>query len=231
MKAMFAMRTINENAYTLMEKTLELMELFGLPLSILAWMTVFVGSITMGLVLRRHPFGGKVTAAIGVGVISLLAHLTDYIVTLQITPDLSLEANPLWRNIIDQWGLAVAKWYGLTGKAMLAILSFEFYAYYLLQRERLFPETANSLSSFFRNYGKSKTGAKINIGSIVNYFSFMFALLGPFYFYIAFLNSFSDSRHYLSLPAAPIVLLVYLIILSLSYFILNYRAFQKTMNT
>jgi len=222
------MHSINENAYILMEKTLELMEVFGLPLSILAWVTVFIGSIIMGIVLRKHPFRGKVNAAIIVGVVSLLAHLSDYIVTLQITPDLSLEANPLWRNVVDDLGLSIAKWYGLTGKLMLAILSFEFYAYYLLKRERLFPERAENLSSFIRKFGKSETGAKINFGSMANYFSFMFAMLGPFYFYVALLNGFSNSPLYLSLPAAPIGLLIYLISLYFLYFILNYRAFRKT---
>jgi hypothetical protein len=223
------MQSINEKAYSLLEQVLVLMEMFGLPLSIAAWITVFLGSIGMGLVLRKYSLRGNLNIAIIVGVISLAAHLADYIITLRISPDLSLEANPLWRNIIDAFGLGIAKWYGLTGKIMLAILSFEFYAYYLLFREGLFPETVATIVSFFRKFGASKKGRRLNMESILNYFSFMFALLGPFYFYIALLNSLIDSPAYLLFPAAPLALIIYLIFLSLFYFILNYRAFRRTV--
>jgi hypothetical protein len=221
------MLKINENAYYLLEQILELMEVFGLPLSIIAWMTVFLGSIAMGVVLSKFSLLGNIHAAIWVGAISLTAHLADYFVTLEITPDLALEANPLWRNVIDGYGLGIAKWYGLTGKIMLAILSFEFYAYYLLQREKLFPEKTTGFLSFFRQFGANKTRRSPNLASIFNYFSFMFSLLGAFYFYIAMLNSLVDSHLYLFFPAAPIALLVYLLVISLSYFLLNYRKFRQ----
>ncbi|MCP3954290.1 MAG: hypothetical protein GY697_19040 [Desulfobacterales bacterium] len=224
-------QSINEKAYSLLEQVLVLMEKFGLPLSIAAWITVFLGSIGMGFVLRKYSLHGNRNIALIVGVITLVAHLADYIITLKISPDLSFEANPLWRNIIDAFGLDIAKWYGLTGKILLAILSFEFYAYYLLHRKKLFPDTADNIVSFFCKFGSNKKDKGPNLVTVVNFFSFLFALLGPFYFYIALLNSFTDSPAYFLFPAAPIALIFYLVSLSLVYFFLNYRAFRQALIT
>jgi hypothetical protein len=51
-----------------------------------------------------------------VGSMALAGNLAAYFVTVRHSPDLALEANPLWRNVLDHFGLRIAKWYGLSGK-------------------------------------------------------------------------------------------------------------------
>ncbi len=191
----------------------------------MAWITVFAGSIGMLLVLRKYSLSGKLKIPLIIGLTTLIAHLADYYITLKVSPDLSLEANPLWRNIIDSFGLNIAKWYGLTGKILLSILSFEFFAFYLIKQKSMFPEVASNIISFYQQFGKTQTTRKLNVECILNYFSFMFALLGPFYYYIALLNS--DSLFQNLLPAVPLMLILYLCALTILYFILNYSAFKK----
>ena len=220
------MRRLNDTAYAFLEKVMQFFELFGLPLSIVAWITVFAGSIGMLLVLRKHSLNEKIKLPLIIGLATLIAHFADYYITLKVSPDLSLEANPLWRNMIDSFGLNIAKWYGLTGKIFLSILSFEFFAFYMIKRKSMFPVAASNIVSFYQQFGKTQTIRKINVECIINYFSFMFALLGPFYFYVALLNS--DSLFQDVLPAAPIVLIFYLFSLTILYFMLNYLAFKKS---
>ena len=222
------MQYINELIYGLFDRVLHLPGSFGLPLGVLAWAVVFMGSLGMGVVLWKQPLHGKLKGPLVIGILSLAAHLADYFVTLWVSPDLSLEANPLWRHIIHAYGLTAAKWYGLTGKILLAILSVEFYAYYLLHRRRLFPDAAADMTAFFRTFGARNAGRGVHVEGMVNYFSFMFALLGPFYFYIALLNALVDTSIYLYLPAAPLALLFYLMFLSWFYFVLNYREFRRS---
>jgi len=143
--------SLNEIVYQTLYQLFDLVTIFGTPLSILAWVTVFAGSVGMVFVLRMHHMKGKWKASCAVGSIALAAHLLDYYVTLKVSPDLSLEANPLWCIVVDKMGLKVALWYGLTGKIMLAVLSFEFFAYYLIHRESLLPNNANNFLSFCKN--------------------------------------------------------------------------------
>lgn len=206
-----------------------IVEGMGLPLAILAWVSVFGGSIGMVFVLRRHSMTGRWLPSLVVGGIALLAHLLDYFVTLRLTPDLSLEANPLWRIVVDRMGLGVAKVYGLSGKILVSILSFELFAFYLIQRERLFPGSATGFADFQRRFGtQGTTGWRGSCQNIGSFFAFMFALLGPFFFYITFLNSIgADETLCARLPSLPVVIAAYLILLMLAYGWANYRAFRR----
>lgn len=99
-------------------RLLATIERIGVWLSILAWVTVAGGAVAMAYVLRHEMRRAVWTAAAIVGLVALLANFADYFVTLYRSPDLTLEANPLWRNIVDSFGLQVAKWYGHTGKSL-----------------------------------------------------------------------------------------------------------------
>ena len=221
------MKNLNEQAYEVLEWAFEVVEQMGLPIAALAWLTVFVSSVAMVYVLKRSgSIRGVWVPSVAVGVASLVAHLLDYAVTLHITPTLSLEANPIWRIVIDEFTLSIAKFYGLSGKVLLSILSFELYAFYLIQRVELFPERASGFLSFWKGYGSRDPNRHSPTWSnSANFFAFAFALLGPFFFYVALLNSLIDNPIYLIFPALPIALSLYLVVVVLFYFVSTYRAY------
>jgi hypothetical protein len=224
------MKNLNEQAYELLGWAFGVVEQVGLPIAILAWLTVFVSSVAMIFVLRRSgSIRGVWVPSAAVGIASLVAHLLDYAVTLHITPTLSLEANPIWRIVIDEFDLATAKFYGLSGKVLLAILSFELYAFYLIQRVELFPEHASGFLSFWKGYGsRNRKRHRVSWSNSVNFFAFAFSLLGPFFFYVALLNSLIDNPNYLFFPALPIALSSYLVLVVLLYFVSTYRAYGSS---
>jgi len=167
-----------------------------------------------------------------VGGTALIAHLLDYSITLKVSPDLFLEANPIWRAVIDRMGLSFAIWYGLTGKIILSILSFECFAYYMIQRETLLPEKIDGFVSFLRNFGKYNSSKKWpSLENMTNFFSFLFAFIGHFCFYIAILNSLVNRDAYLLLPSMPVMLIAYLVILTFAYLFGNYIFFKKSLMT
>ena len=147
------------------------------------------------------------------------AHIFDYYVTLKISPDLSFEANPLWLIVVHKMGLNAALWYGLTGKIILSVLSFEFFAYYLIHRKSLIPKQSDSFLSFCRNFGRNKRSKRLNLIPMLNFFSFLFSLLGLFCLYVALLNSITDESLYLLMPSMPLMLLVYLFVLVATSFV------------
>lgn len=95
---------------------------FDLPLAALAWVTVAGGALGLHLLLRGVR-GSRFERrwALAVGLVALGCHLQDIGVTLAVTPDLAIEANPLWRAVLARAGLPVAIAYGLTGKLLLAL--------------------------------------------------------------------------------------------------------------
>ena len=106
------------------EKLFDLMsqvEALGVWLSVLAWLVVACGAVIMARALRGERRRGVWISATLVGAFALTANLADYAVTLHRSPDLGMEANPLWRNVVDRWGLQVAKGYGLTGKILVEL--------------------------------------------------------------------------------------------------------------
>lgn len=211
--------------YDLLEAAFVLVERLGLPLAVAAWVTVFGGAIAMALVLRRRDMARCWVPAAVVGGLGLVAHLLDYFVTLRITPDLSMEANPIWRIAVHHFGLTIAKAYGLTGKLLVSVLSFELFAFYLSQRRELFPDRADGFADFVRRFGKA--GARGKVANIASFFSFSFALFGPYFFYITFMNaSGEDEALYARLPSPPVAIAAWLVLVGAAYFVESYRAFR-----
>lgn len=223
------MTAFNETVYKALYQFFDLMERFGLPWSILAWVLVFFGSIGMVFVLRRHSMKGMWKPSLIVGGMAFAAHILDYYVTLRMNPDLSFEANPIWSVVVHKMGLNVAFWYGFTGKILLAVLSFEFYAFYLIHRESLIPKEADGFLSFCRYFGRGKRSKKLNFITMINFFSFLFSLAGLFCFYVALLNSIVYKGFYLLMPSMPLMLLVYISVLVIAYFLSNYRVFKDRL--
>lgn len=222
------MSDFNNLTYDFLEKVLTFFAQFGLPMIVLAWSMVFLAAIGMIFVLRKHSLRGKWQAALIVGSVSLVAHLIDFFGTLKVCPDLSFEANPIWCVVVEKMGLSLARWYGFTGKVLLAIISFEFFAYYLTQRETLLPDRAQGFFSFWRNFGKKDLSKSvIRFANIKNFFAFLFALIGPFCLYIALLNSITDSELYMRMPSMPLMLLLYLFFLTLGFLFGNYWSFKR----
>ena len=181
----------------------------------------------MAIVLRPARTRSVWLPAFVVGITALTAHVLDFAVTLRMSPDLEAEANPIWRIVIDNWGLSVAKLYGFTGKVLLSILSFELFAYYLGQRECLFPDRAERFSIFWRHFGAGYPSGLVQWQNLASFFAYSFSLLGPFFFYVALLNSLSNSTLYLRFPSMPMALAGYLAALAVSYFVVTYRAFRR----
>jgi len=214
---------MNDWSNEAIEKIFILVGRLGFPLTVAAWLMVFGFCIGMALVITKRLPRTVVISSLIVGGLSLAAHLFDYFGTLRITPDLAVEGNPIWRIVVERLGLPVARWYGLTGKIMLAVLSFEFFAYYLSGRARLLPSTARDFTDFWKKYGENAgPGTRI-----ANFFAFLFALIGPFCFYIALLNALSNSELYIRIPAMPIMLAAYIIILASIYLVGNYLSWRQ----
>lgn len=210
----------------LLDQSFVLVQQLGLPLAIAAWVTVFAGAIVLFVILRGTDTRGVWPWALGVGSLGLLAHLLDYFVTLRITPDLTLEANPLWRVIIDRFGLTIARAYGLSGKVLLSVLSAQLFAWHLSHRASLFPRTASGPLEFVRELGR---GAP-RLGNIRSFFAFAFALFGPYFFYITAMNVAGalESPWYERLPSPPVAILGYFALVTGAYFFSMWRAFRGT---
>lgn len=162
-----------------------LVERVAPPLGAAAW------PVALGLVLglgwglrgRLGAHRGTVGAMLGV---ALLAHLLDFALTLYITPDLALEANPLWRVVVERAGLPFAIAWGGTGKVLVAILHAEAAAWYLVLRERLYPERAEGFGAFVRGFGGSD---RVSVGRVLALLAFLAAGFAPFFFYVSVLNA------------------------------------------
>jgi hypothetical protein len=214
----------NIRIYEFFSNLLSMFEKFGLPLGISAWIAVCAGAVGMGMVLKKSFKRDILIPSLIVGSLSLVSHILDYFITIRISPDLQSEGNPIWRIIIDHFGVDFAKVYGFTGKIFLSILSFEFFAYYLIQRETLFPKDSDTFTDFWCRFGNNCSKSLINWQSVLNLFSFCFAFIGIFNLYVAMLNYVSDSPIYFGLPAMPIALCLHLFGIFTAYFILTYRA-------
>lgn len=213
----------------LLDQSFTVVQRLGLPLAIAAWLAVFGGAIVLGLILRTVDTRGTWPLALAIGALGLSAHLLDYFVTLRITPDLSLEANPLWRVIIDRFGLGFARVYGLTGKVLLSVLSTQLFAWHLSHRASLFPVAATGPLDFIKQLG---LGAP-RLGNIRSFFAFSFALFGPYFFYITGMNVIGalESPWYERLPSPPIAILGYFALVTAGYFASMWRAFSLSRRT
>lgn len=219
---------MTDHLHELLDWIYETVEPVGTPLAVLAWLTVFVGAIAMARVLQRYRWRSVVVPAGILGAACLAAHLLDYFVTLKISPSLAMEANPIWRIVVERWGLMPAKLYGLTGKLLLSVLGFQLFAFYLLQRSELFPESFSGFADFWRRFGATAgVRRRIEWRRLASFFAFSFALIGPFFFYVALLNSLAESPLYTRLPPMPLVLAVYLAATTAAYLLLTWRAARR----
>jgi hypothetical protein len=109
----------------------------------------------------------------------------------------------------------------------VAILSFEPFALYGAERSSLYPEPGEGFRSFWRRFGASDAQRRIQWRSLANFFAFALPLLGPFFLYVALLNSLSNDPLYLRFPSMPAVLIGYLGALVVAYFVLTYRAYAR----
>jgi hypothetical protein len=100
-------------------------------------------------------------------------------------PDLTFEASPLWRNVVDHFGLRIAKWYGLTGKVFVSVLAAQMFAFYLSQRETIYPAQARSLLHFLMRMGSRARTFRERLLGLFTIFAFFFAWVNVFYFCVA----------------------------------------------
>lgn len=201
----------------------------GAPIAVAAWLTVFAGAIALGRVLRGRMRGlwGRSLFVAGLAV---AGHTADIGMTLHMSPDLELEGNPIWLVVVERWGLDFALAYGITGQVLVCFLSGQLFAWYLLQRESLHPSGAATFLEYVRRCGE-RAPRRFGIAwrSTASLFAFLFATLGPFSFYIAFLNSMvldGDAWH--RWPSPLTAALAYLGAQVLGYFWLGWRAYGKT---
>ena len=208
-------------------QVLEVFESLGVSLSIVAWLTVFFGCLGLILLLQRERRSSIWKAAGLVGVLALVANLADFFVTFYRSPDLGLEANPIWRIVVDNWGVTVAWWYGFSGKILLSILAGLMYAFYLKRRDRLYPERAVYFFEFMRRMGGRAQTRRDRLAGLFTVLCFFFAGIQFFCFYIALLNwqVYSDSRP--QMPSALLVLVLMLLVIGAVFLILTYRSFQN----
>ena len=208
-------------------RLLSVLERLGLWPSIVAWLVVASGCVVMAFALRaERRLATWIPAAVVAGV-ALAANLTDYMVTLALSPDLAAEANPLWRNVLDAWGLQVAKWYGLTGKLFVSVLAGQMFAFYLANLSRLYPRRARSLVEFLRKMGDRSNTLGDRALALFTLFAFFFAGIQLLYFYIAFLNWLDGAPILHRLPSVPLAIVLLLLGISTAFALVSYRGFGR----
>ena len=212
----------------LLARLLAWIQTWGIWLSWLAWATVFFGALVMARVTRglwRREIRNKALAIIALAVV---AHLADYVVTLYRSPDLALEMNPLWVNIVRRHGLTIAKWYGLTGKLLVSLLAGQMTAFYLAHREQLFPHaSATTLGAFLRGLGSRAQTMPERLRNLFTVFAFFFAGLTFFYFYIALQNWIVDPALIDKLPSVPVAVGTYVALLCVAFVFFTRRAYTR----
>jgi|GEM_PF-2755555 len=212
----------------LLIRVLAWVESWGVWLSWLAWATVFFGALLMWRATRDVRGARTWTLALLVTALAIVAHMADYVITLRRSPDLALELNPLWRNVLLHYGLGVAKWYGLTGKLLVSVLSGQMTAFYLGNRSRIFPR-ASGLGplTVIRHLGERSASWRERGAALFTIFAFFFAGLTFFYFYIAYQNSITDPAQLDRLPSTPLAVLLYVVGLGVAFVLLTYRAYRS----
>lgn len=212
----------------LLFRSLVLLERLGVWLSVLAWLTVALGVAAMAYILRNEKLAIWRPALV-FGLMALSANLADYFVTLYRSPDLSWEANPLWRNVVDRFGLTVAKWYGLTGKILISVLAAQMLAFYLGNRKRLFPVQACSPLEFLARMGSQARTLRERVLGLFTIFAFFFAGVNLLYFYIAYTNWVDNPEGFVPLPSLPVSLLLFVSTVAVVFGVLTYREFRRSI--
>jgi hypothetical protein len=216
--------------YELLFRAFDLVEKMGAPIAIAAWLTVFLGSIGLGWVLRKHALRPHLVPALALGAISMLAHFSDIAVTLKISPDLALEGNPIWLIVLDRWGLSFAIAYGYTGKFLVGVLNVELYLWYRVTREQVYPAQASSFGEFARRLGE-RCPRRYGIAwmRIASLFAYLFGYLGLFSFWVAFQNYVGGTNEalYEKVPSPVIVLPIMLLTLAGFYLVETHAAWRR----
>ncbi len=210
---------------------LKIFEGVGLWLSIVAWFTVAGGAIVMFLPLRKVKRKSILISGAIVAAVVLAGNLADYFVTLHRSPDLALEANPLWRNVVDQLGLGIAKWYGLTGKIFVSILAGQMFAFYLANRERLFPVRAGTLREFLMRMGERSGNLRERFLALFTMFAFLFAFVQFLYFYIAGLNWITDADLLACFPPISLTVVCFVGLVFLAFVTITFQAYRNSSGT
>jgi hypothetical protein len=213
----------------LLFRSLDLLQRLGVWLSVVAWLTVAFGAAAMAYVLRKGNKPAVWRSASVFGILALSANLADYFVTLHRSPDLRWEANPLWRNVVDRFGLTTAKWYGMTGKIFVSVLAAQMVAFYLINRKLLFPVQPCSPLEFLARMGSRARTLRERLLGLFTIFAFFFAGINLFYFYIAYLNWVDDPEGFAFLPSVPVSLLLLVSTLAALFAVLTYRAFRHSL--
>ncbi len=212
----------------LLFRLLALLERLGVWLAVVAWLAIALGAAAMAYALRNERVSIWRRASL-VGILALAANLADYFVTLQRSPDLSFEANPLWRNVVDHFGLRIAKWYGLSGKVFVSVLAAQMFAFYLSRRETIYPSQARSLLHFLLRMGSRARTLRERLLGLFTIFAFFFAWVNVFYFYIAYTNSLNNPDMLEKLPSVPVSILILVALLAIAFSLTTYRAFRLSM--
>ena len=215
-------------AEDLLFRSLALLEGLGVWLAVVAWLAVAVGAAAMAYVLRNEKVRIWRRASLA-GILALAANLADYFVTLQRSPDLTFEANPLWRNVVDHFGLRIAKWYGLTGKIFVSVLAAQMFAFYLSRRETIYPAQASSVLQFLMRMGSRARTFRERLLGLFTIFAFFFAWINAFYLYIAYTNSLDNLDVLERLPSVPGSILILAATLAIAFSLTTYRAFRRSM--
>jgi len=203
------------------------LERLGVWLAVVAWLAVALGAAAMAYLLRNEKVAIWRRASL-VGSMALAANLADYFVTLRHSPDLTLEANPLWRNVVDHFGLRIAKWYGLSGKVFVSVLAAQMFVFYLSQRETIYPAHARSLLQFVMRMGNRTRTHRERLLGLFAIFAFFFAWINAFYFYIAYTNSLDKLDVLEQLPSVPVSALLFVAALAVAFSLTTYRAFRRS---
>ena len=209
-------------------RLLALLERLGVWLAVVAWLAVALGAAVMAYVLRNEKKTIWRRASLA-GILALVANLADYFATLRYSPDLALEANPLWRNVVDHFGLRIAKWYGLSGKILVSVLAAQMFAFYLCHRETLYPAHARSLTHFLMQMGSRARTLRERLLGLFTIFAFFFAWMNAFYLYVAYVNSIENLHVVERLPSVPVALLILVAAVAFAFSLTTYRAFRRSI--
>jgi hypothetical protein len=211
-----------------MEHAFALVAVVAGPLAIAAWPVALLAVLGLGWVLRPHLRAHR-AAFLAVLAVSLTAHLLDTALTLYITPDLALEANPLWTYVVEAAGLQIAIIYGFTGKVLTAFLHAECFVAYLALRSRMYPSESTNFQTFVARFGATADGG-VSWVRIAAMAAFIFGTFSPFFFYICLLNAiggvWEDFALYDALPSPLVATFVWGAALAGAFYVVSWRAFR-----
>ncbi len=221
---------MNTISYDAMAWVYDRVHALGLPLAVLSWLVVAATALGLGLLLRsceQRP--GERRLAVGVGLVALVCHLQDIGFTLVVTPDLAMEANPIWRAVLGAWGREPAILYGLSGKLLLSLVSYQLFALYLVQRRGLFPHASTPLDfrSFWAAYGAGEGLGPRRLLSWASLFAFVFPLVSPLMLYVTVLNTTEHPTLLRVLPPWPLVCLLWVTGVAVSWAWITWRAWLR----